>query len=573
MLDRGTASGLEPGRVPTWFGPTEAPLLGWWHLPSERRARAVVILCPPIGLDYFAAHRAYRLLAQELAARDLAALTFDYFGTGDSAGSGSDVTELRQWTEGIGHAITAAKQAGAPSVILVGMRMGALLAAQVAEESGDVDHLVLWDPCSSGRSYLRAQRSLHLVSHPTLGETRREDGAVEIPGVLLSAGLAAELSALPLAPAGIAVSGAVRTVLLVLREGHGRPELAAAPDVTVASVRDQGPLLDVPKIDAVMPRATISLIADRLAAVAPVQGAVLEPVLREVAALTTADGSVVHERVVWMSAGAVVGVVTEPATPTGGLVILPTTAATHHVGPARLWVELARGWANSGHRVVRFDNPDMGDSPGAVAVGVDGPVYYSATAVSSVVAAAEALDPDETRLRVVVGLCSGAWAAVCSAASIGATAVYPVNLIMWESAPRPRGLSRSRIDTVRRRLHLRARGLAPFRSTVVWSRRQWQRIGRVPSPPERLLITHGPKRTRIRLLMGLSEAELMQTRSGTGSRRRIAHASNVEVLATAALDHTLLTEPARREATVVLTAWLSEDLPARAPAALEDSRH
>lgn len=139
-----------------YFG--SAPnLLGALHLPQRLRARsAAVLLCNPFGEEAARAHRIYRVLATQLERAGYACLRFDLSGTGDSAGE-SEAVSLAQWLRDLATAAAALREAsGAPRVALVGLRLGATLAA-LASARGIVRprHLVLWDPVISGPGYLR----------------------------------------------------------------------------------------------------------------------------------------------------------------------------------------------------------------------------------------------------------------------------------------------------------------------------------------------------------------------------------------------------------------------------------
>ena len=83
---------------------------------------------------------------------------------------------------------------------VVGLRLGATLAAAELARGGPVDDFVLWDPCASGRAFLREQAALSAfrrdraadwgVEH--VGESsgspeRVEEGSVEAPGAMFSA--------------------------------------------------------------------------------------------------------------------------------------------------------------------------------------------------------------------------------------------------------------------------------------------------------------------------------------------------------------------------------------------------
>ena len=55
------------------------------------------MLCPPLGFDYLQSYRAFRMLADQLAAAGFCVVRFDYDGTGDSVGGSRDA-RLAAWT-------------------------------------------------------------------------------------------------------------------------------------------------------------------------------------------------------------------------------------------------------------------------------------------------------------------------------------------------------------------------------------------------------------------------------------------------------------------------------------------
>jgi uncharacterized protein len=118
--------------------------------PTGGRPRAAV-LCYPWGTEYIYAHRSMRQLALKLSASGYHTLRFDYFGTGDSSGDASDI-DLTGWQSDTESAIEALKDiAGTTKVALIGLRVGANIAASVASRSPtEVEALVLWDPIVTG---------------------------------------------------------------------------------------------------------------------------------------------------------------------------------------------------------------------------------------------------------------------------------------------------------------------------------------------------------------------------------------------------------------------------------------
>jgi pimeloyl-ACP methyl ester carboxylesterase len=187
-----------------YFGDHDRRLLGIYEPARHGKAKRAVVLCHPWGAEYIHGYRAMRQLAKMLAADGIHTLRFDYFGTGDSAGR-TTAGDVSGWQTDIQSAIEELKDTtGAPKVSLVGLRLGATLAANVAAQAGSAVHsLVLWDPVVSGAEYLaelyHASRRgwLRLKSPATL--SAEEGGGHEIMGFPLTESMAKDVRLLDLA--------------------------------------------------------------------------------------------------------------------------------------------------------------------------------------------------------------------------------------------------------------------------------------------------------------------------------------------------------------------------------------
>lgn len=196
---------------PIYFGNGRRRLFGIYKSARVGSANTrAVVLCHPWGSEYVHAHRSMRQLAIKLTVAGFHCLRFDYFGTGDSAG---DTTEgdLKGWEADIESAIEELQETtGGAEVSLVGLRLGATLAAFVAaKQRGAIETLVLWDPVVSGEEYLQG---LHVASalmprRQPAARPAESGGGHEILGFPLPASLAREFQAidlsalLPLLPA------------------------------------------------------------------------------------------------------------------------------------------------------------------------------------------------------------------------------------------------------------------------------------------------------------------------------------------------------------------------------------
>lgn len=416
-------------RSSIWFGPGDRPLFGMLHLPEHGTARAGVVLCSPLGREDLWAHSAYRLLAERLEEEGIAVLRFDYDGTGDSAGEQHDGSRVAAWSASTAQAMELMRSTGAPVVAAVGMRMGALLAALDAVRR-PLDALVLWDPCWSGRSFLREQRALQALS---VGGPEPTDGSVQTPGFRYDAETVADLQRLDLA----GTEGPLAARLFVVTRPDRPPDaragerLAGAGKLDTGSALGQQALLSVDGRFGSDAQRTIESIVAWLVGVAAE-----EPVRLEVAPLLAREeGAVVGaaaeqrrivERPVRIGSAGLFGILTElEDAARAPVAVCFNTGKSRHVGPSRLWVDLARMWAARGIRTLRVDLSGLGDSD--THPGQRRDVYYPGEALRDIEEVAGFLAGCEASGLVFVGLCSGAYHAVLGALALGATGVCACN--------------------------------------------------------------------------------------------------------------------------------------------------
>lgn len=182
-----------------------------------------MLLCNPFGEEASRAHRTFRVLATQLERAGFAAMRFDYSGTGDSLGESADAT-IDAWITDIGLAAERLRAAsGASRLAIVGLRLGATLAA-LAAARGEVRprHLVLWDPVVDGAAYLRELTVQHRAyMRAEMGpvfrdrlRTRADGTPLEALGTPIGDALAAGLAAIDLASGA---PGAEQTTLLTTR--------------------------------------------------------------------------------------------------------------------------------------------------------------------------------------------------------------------------------------------------------------------------------------------------------------------------------------------------------------------
>ncbi|HTZ08684.1 MAG TPA: alpha/beta hydrolase family protein [Acidimicrobiales bacterium] len=422
---------------PRWLGPPERPLFGWLHTPPGGTARGAVLVCPPLGRQYLQGHYALRLLAEALARAGFCALRLDYAGTGNSAGDGDDPDAVAAWLESVRVGLHYLGRGGDVAVSVVGVGMGALLGTTVAAGDGGVDQLVLWDPCSSGRAFLREDWALgSLLTGGRMAGPVRPDGSVETPGVVYPAATVAALGGLDLATLGRPWARRVLTLVRPDRIPHpvfahttvGSERAEVGEATGQAALMDRGSPLQEPPTAAIA--RIVAWLGEGTAGAAVPVG--LGPGPETATVLRTSTGVAVTETVVAVPPAGLFGVLTAaPEHPEGSegapTAILLSVANQPGIGPNRLWVELARRWAAAaGVRTLRLDLSGLGDSPHRDPAH---PVWvpHKPAAYDDVADAVRWAAPGGPRGVVLVGLCSSAYQALESALALGPRAVAAVN--------------------------------------------------------------------------------------------------------------------------------------------------
>ncbi len=417
--------------TPIWFGPADRPLFGMLHVPEGQTARAGVVLCSPLGREDLYVHSTYRALAERLEQHGIAVLRFDYDGTGDSAGAQHDPARVAAWAESTRAAFDLMRAAGPPVVAGVGMRIGATLAALEATRL-PLDALVLWDPCRSGRTFLREQRALHALS---VGGLDLGDGSVHTPGFRYDAETATDLAELDITRSKGPM--ALRVFLLTRPDRQHDAKLEArlesAGHVEPGTALGQHELLTVDgRLNAGL-EDTLERLVTWLSTVAAPDPALFdmtpfEPMTTSAVVAHDAKSRPIVERTVRFGSGGLFGIITEidgASSPT--TVVCFNTAKSRRIGPSRLWVELARQWAACGLRTLRVDLSGLGDS--GTHPGQPRDVYYPPEALADVEEAARFVSPDDPSRVVLMGLCSGAYHALHGGLSLGAQGVCVFNPI------------------------------------------------------------------------------------------------------------------------------------------------
>lgn len=381
-------------------------LFGWFHPGSGRRG---VVLCGAHGFEQMAAHKPWRRLAEEVAARGCPVLRFDYPGEGDSA----DPEELRlaTWVGSIRRATRYLREeAGAREVVLVGLRFGATLAA-LAAQAEPVERLVLMAPFATGRAYLREMRMRagSIGRLPDGSTPRQEPDRLDVGGFRFGPGLLAEIGRIDLAaaecrPAPHVLLIAADVSVLVQRYAALGSDVATASFPGLAKLVGDPIFAETPEGDFARVAAFVAdgIGADGIQAWHP-------PAAGRGLSGARISGTGWSEEPAEFGSG-LFGIMCGPVRPDAGAttVLFVSTGMTVRSGWGRQATRLARGLAREGVASLRFDLRGIGDS-GERADRVQ--PLYAADGADDVRLAVEHVARRGAGPVVLVGTCSGAYAA------------------------------------------------------------------------------------------------------------------------------------------------------------------
>jgi alpha/beta superfamily hydrolase len=416
-----------------WFG-DELSLIGHLHTPRGAAIDLCAVICPaPFGYDNVCGHRGLRILADRLAAGGIAAMRFDFPGTGDSDGE----QDLSAWKGAVATAVAKARlETGCKQIAIVGVGLGGAIVLGALDGGLDVDKLLLWGVPARARAWLREQRAYQRVAE--LASATKDPNAPkpppDPPGIEVLAGfpmhekLAAELSAFELknAPADAWPAERARPATLVVTRtisGDDKtltPVLAARGMTATLEQRDGfNQMFDQPHL-SIAPLDIFALMRDWLAkdvaerAPYPPSTAKVDGKLPDGASTRIGASGLIEETARYKQGqgGLLFSIETRPVgravNPTW--LILLTGRAVRHIGPNRIWVRLARELAMKGFASLRLDGRSVGDSDGEGNGLMPNEEYYQEHIYDDIENVMEIATAQGAKQFLMTGICSGATA-------------------------------------------------------------------------------------------------------------------------------------------------------------------
>jgi exosortase A-associated hydrolase 2 len=177
-----------------------------------------VLIVPPFAEEMNKTRPMLSVVAQELAARGVASVLPDLYGTGDSAGEFRD-GDWDVWLDDLERAAAWAGEQGCTVSRMLAVRLGCILASEWASRAAaTVEKTVFWQPVSDGERFMTQFLRLRLAASMMedrketvsgLREQLRAGETLEVAGYELARGLVAQIDSARLAPNIAASLGAL----------------------------------------------------------------------------------------------------------------------------------------------------------------------------------------------------------------------------------------------------------------------------------------------------------------------------------------------------------------------------
>lgn len=147
-----------------------------FHPPATSACRGAVLYVHPFADEMNKSRRMAALQARDLAAAGFGVLQIDLYGCGDSSGEFGDA-RWAIWKQDLALATKWLRSQLGKPVTLLGLRLGALLALDYANDSAQpIARVVLWQPVQNGATFLKQFLRL-LTANEILSDDQGDSGS------------------------------------------------------------------------------------------------------------------------------------------------------------------------------------------------------------------------------------------------------------------------------------------------------------------------------------------------------------------------------------------------------------
>lgn len=150
--------------TPAFVPAPQGPVFALHFAPAQGQpCRRTVMVVPSFAEEMHRCRSMVTMLARRLAPRGIGTLVLDPYGTGDSGGEFTDHT-WEGWKADLKAGLAWLQARGAVCDTLLGVRVGAMMAAEAAASLGTIRHLAFWQPVLSGKTFFNQLLRIRVAS-------------------------------------------------------------------------------------------------------------------------------------------------------------------------------------------------------------------------------------------------------------------------------------------------------------------------------------------------------------------------------------------------------------------------
>lgn len=183
------------------------------HIDGRKREKLGVLFCHAFGEERQKIYRSTFHFANTLADHGIPSMRFDYIGTGDSDGDLPDVSLDSMLSNTLCSAGQARDILNVENLLLLGIRLGAVVAARATSKLDWLDTCIMWNPIIDGAEYLqelkRTEKIIKLTGKPSNGRPLilpDNDDCIVIEADLMTSRMVGQLQAVDLTTEPLSVS-------------------------------------------------------------------------------------------------------------------------------------------------------------------------------------------------------------------------------------------------------------------------------------------------------------------------------------------------------------------------------
>jgi exosortase A-associated hydrolase 1/exosortase A-associated hydrolase 2 len=390
------------------------PILGVYYPPIDGvEPKGDLLVVPAFAEELNRCRSMVAMQARQLSLLGCGVLVIDPYGTGDSDGDFSEAT-WAQWRQDFRLGIAWLRSFGNGCCGLWGIRLGALMAIELAAEDSEITRLLLWQPVVNAKTYFTQFLRIRVAADierrdgvRSVDELRRQTESgqlIDVSGYSIGPILAKELDSLK-TPALTSIES--KSIYWFETLPSAEANVSRESIRVMDEWRAAGIALQLHKVLGssfwqVHERVTAPDLIHACATVVgawPSRQSAITPSSDSIIAVTAQFEPVTFK----CESESLFGIWHHGSEKSRiGIVMVVAGGPQYRVGAHRQFVSLARDLADRGHNILRFDLRGMGDSSG-----VHQGFLHSETDIKAAIDCLQSRQPELTDF-VLIGECESA---------------------------------------------------------------------------------------------------------------------------------------------------------------------